>query len=186
MFVVDISGSMGAQGISYTHPISGQTMIGSRLDRAKSEMIRTIMALPTYWKFNMTKYECTVGAFRPTTVEATDGNKLLARDWIMLLRPMGGTNTSDGCIRGLECDRENELLVLLTDGAPNCNCPWNYPNGGDPWLNCVLWHQARIISANTQGAVINTFGIGVYGGYYEQFLMNLAMQTGGTYTSISM
>ncbi|OGG37433.1 hypothetical protein A2110_01315 [Candidatus Jorgensenbacteria bacterium GWA1_54_12] len=188
IFVIDQSGSMGWAGISYTDPFTGRPAIGTMMDRAKAEVIRAITALPATWRFSVVAFDCGVRAWRFTTAMAVAENKADASTWVWALMPMGATNTSEGVIRALMMDRECLTVALLTDGAPNCFCPPTVSGTGswDAYARaCNDWHLGRVLLNNTQGATINTFGIGA-SGLYEQFLMNMAMQTGGTYTAISM
>ncbi len=68
-------------------------------------------------------------------------------------------------------DKSNLLVVLLSDGAPNC--------GADGFSG----HLSMIQSADTQHAVIDCFGISCYGDF-EQFMRDVASTSGGVYFSI--
>ena len=52
IFVVDISGSMNGDARAYT-ALDGSTAYGSRLDRAKTELVKAVSALACGFEFNV-------------------------------------------------------------------------------------------------------------------------------------
>ncbi|GIW72374.1 MAG: hypothetical protein KatS3mg102_1916 [Planctomycetota bacterium] len=169
-FVIDISGSMSWGTYSYTG-LDGNTTTGNRLDRAKVELVRAISALTEDFHFNVVAYHCSSSRWRPQRVQATPENKASASAWVNALEATGATGTGPAVALALS-DKENFTVVLLSDGAPNCGA-----SGFSGHLNMIN-------SANTQGAVINTFGIGAYG-EFENFLRQVAEMNGGTYVPVN-
>jgi len=175
-YVIDISGSMGWDVGQYTTP-DGKTATGCRLDRAKSELTKSVLSLPQNFKFNMLSYDCGTYPWMGSMVPADAGNKNAAVGWISQLQPQGATGTGPAGAAGLS-DRQNKLMVLLTDGAPNCGAG---DESGDQ--GCMDAHRAMIDQGNTQHAVINVFGIGATGDF-KAFCMAVASDNAGSYTDV--
>jgi hypothetical protein len=176
IYVLDISGSMGWDMGQYTTP-DGKTAMGNKLDRAKAELVKSVMSLPKNFKFNMVAFDCGVFQWQGSMVVADDGNKNTAIGWIMALQPQGATGTGPATTAGLS-DKTNKLVVLLTDGAPNCGA-------GNGWgdSSCIAAHRSMISQNNSSKATINVFGIGATG-EFKQFCMNVAGDNGGSYTDV--
>ena len=68
-------------------------------------------------------------------------------------------------------EQGNRTVMLLTDGNPNCGA------------SGTLGHLGLTLSANTQEAVVHTFGLGPTG-RFRDFLVEMAILTGGTYTDV--
>jgi hypothetical protein len=168
-YVVDTSGSMGWDIRSYTG-LDGSTMSGDRLDRAKVELIKSIRALPREFKFNVFAYGCGVYWWSFEKQQAEPPSKVSAIAWVNRLYADDATGTGPAVFWALG-DKENKTIVLLSDGEPNC------PRG-PPW-----WHLQMIQAANTQEAVIHTFGISCYG-EFERFMRAVAATSGGRYTPV--
>ncbi|HZU99803.1 MAG TPA: VWA domain-containing protein, partial [Planctomycetota bacterium] len=167
MYVIDVSGSMMYLDGFVT-----------RLDRAKAELNKSIAALPNNFKFNIVAFDCSVYSWQPTLVPATADNKTYAESWVTGLIAEGGTATGPGVALGLAV-KDNKLVVLLTDGEPNCGAGDEVD--GDP--TCIAAHRAMIQTANSQRAVINVFGIAAVG-EFRQFCLDVAADSGGTYTDV--
>ncbi len=175
-YVIDVSGSMGWDMGQYTTP-DGQTAQGCRLDRAKSELTKSVMSLPTNFKFNMLSYDCDVYQWQGQMVPADDAHKQEALGWIGALQPQGATGTGPAVSSAL-ADRQNMLVVLLTDGAPNCGAG---DESGDD--QCLQAHRRMIAGSNAQKAVINVFAIGATGDF-EAFCQGVASDSGGSCTDV--
>lgn len=172
VFVIDRSGSMGWDSKSFTG-LNGQPTRGDRLTRAKTELIRAVGALTENFKFNMVAYDCSITKWKSSgTVKADDGNKAGAYAWINSLDPGGGTMTGPSGAEGLRIDSENKLVVLLTDGSPNC--------GG----NSDNDHRRQIRQANKQNAKVDVFGVGVDGSDLRSFCQGVAADNGGRYVEV--
>lgn len=170
IYVIDISGSMGWGTQSYTG-LDGNTTSGTRLDRAKVELVRSIAALTDDFEFNVVAFDCSTTRWASSKQKATPENKASAQSWVMALQDQGATGTGPATALGLE-DKENKTVVLLSDGSPNCGA------------SGTSGHLSMIQSANTQGAVIHTFGIGATG-QFEQFLRDIASAAGGQYFPVN-
>jgi len=168
-YVLDVSCSMGWDRQSYT-TVDGQRRSGPRIDRAKAELVRSIMGLSENFKFNIIGYDCGTRQWRQAMQEANDANKQAAMGWIGGLQPTGATGTGPATSLGLS-DKENMSVVLLTDGAPNCGA------------NGQSGHRRMIRNANTQGATINVFGIAASGSY-RSFCQGVAADSGGSYFDV--
>jgi len=176
VYVIDISGSMGWDIGQYITP-DGKTATGARIDRAKAELTRSVTSLPMNFKFNMVSFDCSYYPWMANTVPADAGNKSAAIGWISMLQPQSATGTGPATAAALS-DRSNKLLVLLTDGAPNCGAG---DESGDQ--ACMDAHRMMIDQGNTQHAVINVFGIGATGDF-KAFCMQVAADNAGSYTDV--
>jgi len=168
-YVIDISCSMGWDEQSYSTP-DGRMARGPRIDRAKAELYRSIMGLSENFRFNLVAYDCSTRRWSKEMKEANDANKQSAVAWILALQPSGGTGTGPASALAL-ADKENQSVVLLTDGEPNC---------GALGLDS---HRRMIRNANTQGATINVFGIAA-SGTYRSFCQGVASDSGGSYFDV--
>ncbi len=168
IFVIDTSGSM-CEPVGYFAGLDGTPTTGTRLDRAKVELVRAILALGESYAFTVHAYSCTFARWSPSRRPATPENKASAVRWVLGLQALGGTGTGPALAVAL-ADRENKTIVLLTDGAPGCG------GNGDT----IADHLATIQANNVQRASIHGFGIGATG-VFEQFLRDVAAASGGTY-----
>jgi len=168
-YVIDSSGSMQWDNQSFV-TADGQVANGSKMDRAKTELIRSITGLAPNFRFNMLTYDCNTQMWQSSLVPADDANKQAAIAWVQSLQAGGRTGTGPATALGLG-DRENMAVVLLTDGAPNC--------GADGFEG----HRTMISTNNTQGATINVFGIAASGDY-RAFCQSVAGDSGGSYTDV--
>ena len=169
IFVLDTSGSMGWGNLAYIG-LDGSLAYGNRLDRAKCELAKAVTALTEDYSFNIIGYHCAMKLFVPECIKATTETKAAAISWTNSLYGAGGTGTGPGVALGLT-NKENYTVVLLSDGGPNCGASGQ--NG----------HLAMILNANTQGAIIHTFGIAP-SYYWEPFLKSIAALTGGAYHAV--
>jgi Mg-chelatase subunit ChlD len=175
-FVIDISGSMAYDIQTYIDQ-DGNVQKGSRLDRAKAELTRCITQLPERFKLNVLAYDCSSTQWRDIMQPASSVNKKSAIQWVQALQPGGGTGTGYAVALALKA-KDNRLVVLLTDGAPNCYLGGLC--GSDPDLDS---HLNVIREANTQNAVVDVFGVGATG-QFKQFCVDVASQNGGSYTDV--
>jgi hypothetical protein len=175
-FVIDISGSMAYDIQTYLDQ-DGNVQKGSRLDRAKAELSRCISLLPEKFKLNVLAYDCSSTQWRDTMQPASGENKKSAIQWVQALMPGGGTGTGYAVALALR-QKNNRLVVLLTDGAPNC-----YLGGACGSDEDMDSHLHAIREANTQNAVVDVFGVGA-AGQFKQFCVDVASQNGGSYTDV--
>ncbi|RMG18180.1 MAG: VWA domain-containing protein [Planctomycetota bacterium] len=168
-YVIDQSCSMGWDVQSYTTP-DGRTASGPRMARAKAELTRSISGLSDNFKFNIIAFDCGSRQWSQDMKVADDGNKQSAIAWVNSLQPTGATGTGPATARALG-DKDNMMVVLLTDGAPNCGA------------SGMSGHRRVIRNANTQGATINVFGIAASGSY-RAFCQGVASDAGGNYFDV--
>lgn len=166
IYVIDISGSMDWGNSSYTG-LDGNPTSGTKLDRAKVELIRSVGQLTDDFEFNVVAYDCNMRRWAPARQKADAGNKTSAAQWVGGLSAGGATGTGPATALALG-DKENYTVILLSDGAPNCGA------------SGTSGHLSMIAGANTQGATIHTFGIAATG-QFEAFLRTIADTTGGRY-----
>jgi Mg-chelatase subunit ChlD len=173
-YVLDISGSMDWDVSSYVD-LDGSRRMGTRIERAKVELVRSIQQLSRNFRFNIVAYDCGNRRWAPLMVEASPANKASATAWVMALRALGATGTGPAMVVALS-EKENLAVVLLTDGAPNCGA------GSGSW-DAVEDHRRMIRSANSQGATIDVFGIAA-NGEYRAFCQRVAADSGGSYRDV--
>lgn len=167
-FVLDISGSMGLD-------LDSEWL--DRLGRAKRELTRAIQTLPPAWSFGVIAYDCDVYAWRDTLTAADKANKDSACAWVSGLKPQGATGTGLAVGTALARARDNMLVILLTDGDPNCNSMTM--NGNVP----AEIHRQDIKTANVQRASINVFGIDAVG-VFKDFCVNVASDNNGVFVAV--
>ncbi len=163
LFIIDHSGSMNA-------PMYG----GSRLTRAKHELIRVINELPEEDEFGIMFFECQVRYWKRHLLKATEKNKKEAIRFISNLGSGGNTNTY-GALRGsLDFDDDLEAVFFLSDGIPTTG---RITSPGLIVKDIVLKNRLRYLK-------INTIGIGVT--YPTRtFLKTLAESCGGEYSEVN-
>ena len=181
-YVIDISGSMDWDNQSYT-TLDGSRATGTRMERAKTELSRSIMGLSQNFKFNVIAYDCGTRMWQREMKEANDANKAAALGWVRGLQPVGATGTGPATAQALGADRSNMSVVLLTDGAPNCGVPED-----NNWYNwsesaVIAGHRRMINNGNAQRATINVFGIAASGAY-RSFCVAVASDSGGSYFDV--
>lgn len=172
-YVLDISGSMDWDSASYVD-LDGRQRVGTRLQRAKVELARSIRQLSSNFRFNVIAYDCGNRRWAPRSLPATPENRAAATAWVLALPALGATGTGPAVAVALS-EKENLAVVLLTDGAPNCGA-------GSSW-DTTEDHRRMIRAANSQGATIDVFGIAATG-EYRAFCQNVAADSGGSYRDV--
>ncbi len=178
IYVIDNSGSMTLSVEPFVDENGTVIQGGNRLDRAKAELRRSISTLSESFMFNVIFYdECTMSCWA-TKQKATAANKQQAFSWIGSVQPDGWTNTGMAVAQALR-DKQNTSIVLLSDGSPNfLDCSMNYVGTFDQ-------HRDLIRNENSQGAVVNAFGIGVATDVdARSFMMAVAAENRGSYIEI--
>jgi len=192
VYVIDISGSMGWEMGQYTG-VDGKTAVGCRLDRAKAELIKSLMSLPKSFKFNLEAYDCLFKCCFNNSMDsalpllpATEENKAKAIAWVGALEPGGGTGTGPAMANVLWYAPTNLLYVLLTDGAPNCGSGTGFSEDqatlDGHWSQVHFGNQPGVNGRKTR-ATINVFGIGATGAF-KQFCMRVASDNNGSYSDV--
>ena len=159
VFVIDHSNSMnrGVAGVS-------------RLERAKKELGKAILALPYETEFAIVTFTQHVRTWHPELVPATHANKDAALAFVAKMRGHGSTNTYGAVTQSLVLDDNTEAVFLLSDGAPTTG---------------VITNPAAIVESVTRlnqfrRVAINSVGIAI-DGPTEQFMRALATENGGEY-----
>lgn len=175
VYVIDQSGSMSLSVASFTDAQGNVVQSGTRMDRAKAELKKSIATLPANFTFNVLFYDECVRPWQQHNVDATDANKKLACSFIDGQGPLGFTNTGLAVATALQ-DKSNKEVVLLSDGEPNfMDCSMTY-------VGSFADHRNVIKQANTQGARIDCFGIGVASDpNARQFMQEVAADNNGAY-----
>ena len=173
VYVIDVSGSMGAHVIPPGGRYGDGTVYPTRLDGAKRELTRSIRGLTPSIQFDCVQFDCSTSWLWPKLRAASPENKALACAWVERLVRLGTTGTARGMALGLGLDRACLSVVLLTDGAPNCGLQDNTPDG----------HRTAINAYNTQRAMINVFGIAA-SGPMRAFCQQVAADSGGSYYDV--
>lgn len=159
MFIIDHSGSMKQYW-------GGAT----RLERAKSELIRAIDELPEDSEFAIIFYHTNVRQWRDDLQAATEENKREAIQFVRRLGYGNKTNTYGALLESLQFDNDLEAVFLLTDGRPTAGNIIAH----DGIIADVL-HRNRFRHLN-----FNTIGIGV-SGTTARFLRRLATESNGEF-----
>jgi hypothetical protein len=175
-FAINLSGSMGWDMGQYT-ATDGSKKTGCRLDRAKNEAQRRILALPPDAQFDVLAFDCALTTWQPHLVTATRANKTMATQWIDTLQPQGAEGDGPAVSQALS-DPETRHVVLFTDCKPNCGAG---NQTGD--LSCFEAHRQMIRQANTRHAVVDVVNIGGQGVMRETFV-KIAAENGGTFLDL--
>lgn len=176
-YVLDISGSMGLDWDAYLD--QGQLKLGDRLDRAKVALVRSIESLPASVKFGVLAYDCSAYVWHEgDLMDATKESKTDAEGWIAKLKPGGATGTGEATALGLKT--KAQVVLLLTDGDPNC-----YLGSANGSCQDPEEHRRLIKVANAQQAIVDVFGICCPSGSgFERFCREVATDNNGVYTSV--
>lgn len=161
--------SMEQDSVIFVADRSASMIHEGRMLRAKEELTRSIQGLSENISFNIIFFDCTMMQFKPQVVEANEENKAHAVAWVNSILLGGGTGSGPAVAMALN-DKENMLVVLLTDGQPTCG--FNTEE-----------HLQLIKAANTQGARIDVFGISAYG-EYRAWCQKVASKNGGNYYDV--
>lgn len=179
VYIIDASCSMSSQWQTYVDE-NGNLVTGNRMDRAKSEVIASINALPATFKFDIVKFVCGQSACFSELREATEGNKLAAASWVGSLMPSGATGTGPAVAWALNLPGYDECktYLVVTDGAPNC---MGSSGGYASWQT----HLSTITGANGKGATIHGVNISPSTAAQISFVQGIASQNGpGAYVQI--
>lgn len=170
IYVLDRSGSMDLT--------DGQSE--SRLRRAQTATCGSLRTLPRNFEFNVLAYDCSTSYFYSGQgLQKAEPDKVAqACAWIEGLTAGSGTGTGPAVVWAL-LYRSNKLLVVLTDGAPNCGAG----SGFDADPACLEAHLSQARWSNTQRARIDVFAIRATGSF-QAFCRRLAAESGGSCTDV--
>ena len=182
IYVLDISGSMGLD-LELSVDVDGVLVYGDRLVRAKNELAKSVSMLPPGWRFEVLAFDCDTLAWAGELREATEANKKLAINWALSCKAQGATGTASAVGRALLNYPACKLVILLTDGEPNCNAL--------RWCGNVppAEHRADIKWANhekrAEPAIIDVFGISCpTGSEMHKFCTGVAGDNAGMYVGV--
>lgn len=176
VYVIDRSCSMSWKTGEYVDENEAIQKGGSRLDRAKAELKRSIKSLPENFKFNVVIFGSCVETLWSEVRAADPSNKKLAMAWADTIKTQGWTNAGLATQTAL-ADKSVKSVVLLSDGSPN------YIDCAELLEKSPTFHREMIRAANTQGAQIHTFGVDPTANA-RAFLQGVAADSGGTYSEV--
>ena len=159
VFVVDRSGSMNLVD-------SSGDRVCTRWDALRDQINKAVADLPKTAKFNMLFFADTLTAFKEKIVDATPGEREMAKKFVAGLDPRGETNVWAGLSAALD-DPDVDTICLLTDGEPTTG---EFVRTADILREVALKNRFRRIS-------IKTISVGGE----SKFLRELAEKNGGTY-----
>lgn len=162
VFIIDTSGSMGAQ-----LPLEDGGTIQA-LDFVKihfSGLIRKQLTPST--KFNIIGFNSNAQPWRGKLVKATKTQKRNAASFLSGLQPSGGTNLYSA-LRLAFTDSTVQTIVVLSDGMPNVG-------GGPPDVlaACKVWNKNKEVQIHTIAFILPAGP--------RQFLKELAEQNNGRF-----
>lgn len=179
-YVLDFSGSMALISVGKRTALDGTLVVMTRRDQAIVECSRSIRSLPASFRFDVMAYDCVAQRWRPGLEPATDPNKAGALDWLNSLPvSYGGTGTAPAVVDALRSGCK--LVVLLTDGQPNCPADEWFGVSGDALI--LNWHRTQIREKNTAGARIDVYGLGAEGSL-KTFCKDVASDARGAFVEV--
>ena len=107
LFVIDRSGSMNTVGYR-----------GTRLQKAKQELIAAIKGLEEDTEFGILVFDTHVRSYRDDLQTATNENKRKAIRYVAALTGGKKTNTYEAMRKAIDFDDQLEAIFILTDGQP--------------------------------------------------------------------
>lgn len=162
LFLIDRSGSM-----------EKSAYYGTRLERAKHELVQTINGLDPATEFGILVFDTTIQSFQEELLVASDENKREAAVFVDRIMLGKTTNTYGALIEATEFDDQLEAVFMLTDGRPNF--------GQIVRPDLII---KEIVRRNrTRHLQFNTIGIGQLGETVV-FLKTLAEETGGEFRQV--
>lgn len=184
IYIIDISGSMGWGTQTYTD-LNGNPTSGSKLDRAKVEVIRSIQGMPETLRFNVVAYNCQSQFWEPELRPSTPNYKAAAAEWVNGLQSSGGAATGPA-VRDALMGPGSSTIALISNTPPGCGADPAVVRDEEPigrgWRG-FDGHLQMITDTNTGGARIHTIGLQTHGRFVT-FLSSIASRTGGTYVAV--
>ncbi len=159
MFIIDNSGSMREADEG-----------GSRLYKAKFELVKAIEQLPRDSEFAITYYSTKIYQWQPELMIASDENKRAAIAFVGDLGFGNLTNTYGALRLSLEFDSDLEAVYLLTDGRPTTG---NIVSPSAIVSDIVHRNRFRNLNFNSIGIALDPDT--------EMFLRTLSEESGGEF-----
>lgn len=97
------------------------SMRGEKIDQAKAAALQIIEALDDGERFNIIDYSDSIESFAPAPVEKNADTVSKAREYIGLIKAVGGTNIHDALLEAVRSKPSEGVLpivLFLTDGLP--------------------------------------------------------------------
>lgn len=113
IFILDISGSMLERLRSRYVGKTGET----RIDRAKSELVKAIESLEEGALFNVVAFNGGVLPWKDGLSAATGSTRSECVEWVNKLGALGGTNLFDSLEQAFQ-DQDVDTIMILSDGEP--------------------------------------------------------------------
>lgn len=162
LFIIDRSGSM-----------KEPAHYGTRLQRAKTELVQTINGLSPQTQFGIMAFDTTIGFFRDELIDATEQNKRAATVFVDRIMLGQKTNTHGALLDAADFDDQLEAVFLLTDGRPT----FGKVTRPDLIIDDVIRRNRM------RHLKFHTIGIGDLGNTVV-FLKTLAEETGGEFKQV--
>lgn len=127
------------------------SMRGEKIEQAKSAALQVIEALNEGELFNIIDYSDTIESFAPAPVAKNADTVAKAREYIGLIKAVGGTNIHDAlltAVRAKPSDGHLPIVLFLTDGLPTVG----------PTSEVVI--REAVDKANEFKRRVFTFGVG--------------------------
>lgn len=199
IFIIDISGSMGAPVKEDLKKPPQESLdkvpaamrydwskIRDRLDLATAHLVYTIAHLDQRTWFNVFYYAAGNRAWQPKLVQATTANKVAAIEHVKKLRAGGGTNIYEALEQAFNIPPQGtvegrvkegvDTIFLMTDGEPT---------SGKLTTASHKDYRERFVQAVQQwnvGRKVKVYTVGVGDEADSKLLNMIAQATGGTYT----
>ncbi len=117
IFVIDVSGSMEQEVVDRERYKGAEYPSLKRMDICKTELVKTLMKLESYVKFNVIAFATEVDYWKKDLVQANEGNKSAAAAWVGRLEAIGGASKEDLARAGLVGTANLEAGKTNTFGA---------------------------------------------------------------------
>ena len=151
---------------------SGSMSEGDLLGQLKSEMTESISQLSEGSEFSIVAFSTGTTVWSAIPKEGNPGNRASATAFVQSLVAGGATCLAPAGVQTISisnlCDKEHKLIIVLSDGEPNCPGPAET--------------LAAMVAANWQHTPIHTVYIASdFAGI--QFMQQLAAMNGGTFST---
>jgi hypothetical protein len=141
IFILDISGSMLERLRSRYVGKTGET----RIDRAKSELVKAIESLEEGALFNVVAFNGGVLPWKDGLSAATGSTRSECVEWVNKLGALGGTNLFDSLEQAFQ-DQDVDTIMILSDGEPTAG-QMTEPSGIR--REVLSWNEDRNVRIHT-------------------------------------
>ena len=141
IFILDISGSMLERLRSRYVGKTGET----RIDHAKSELVKAIESLEEGALFNVVAFNGGVLPWKDGLSAATGSTRSECVEWVNKLGALGGTNLFDSLEQAFQ-DQDVDTIMILSDGEPTAG-QMTEPSGIR--REVLSWNEDRNVRIHT-------------------------------------